>query len=455
MFIDTHCHLDDNAFERDLPEIIQRAENYRVGKIISIAESVESCYRTLKLAENFPEVYAVIGVHPHNADSFNELAKSRLKNFLNHHKVVGIGETGLDYYYDYSERKNQRNAFINHLNIASENNLPVVIHCRDAYNDLIAILKEQNLSQIKGVVHCFSGNSANAKILIEMGFYISVTGAITFKNANKLREVIKGISIDKLMLETDAPYLAPEPYRGKRNEPSYIIQIAKTLAEVKSLSIDDVERITTLNASKLFNIPIEIESRIAYKIRNSLYLNITNRCSNACDFCPRGKDYVVKGHYLYLEKEPTVEEIITAIGDPKYYDEVVFCGYGEPTIRLDAMKEVAKWLKKKGVKVRLNTNGHGNVINKRNILPELEGLIDVISVSLNSDNKEQYYALCNPTIEGDAFEAVKEFIRESVKHIPMVIVTIVAKPEVDLKKCEELAYSLGAKFRVREYMEVG
>jgi len=455
MFIDTHCHLDDNAFEKDLPEIIQRAENYRVGKIISIAESIESCYRTLKLAENFPEVYAVIGVHPHNADSFNELAKSRLKNFLKHPKVVGIGETGLDYYYHHSEKNNQRNAFISHLNIATENNLPIVIHCRDAYDDLIAILKEQNLSQIKGVVHCFSGNSANAKTLIEMGFCISVTGAITFKNANKLREVIKGISIDKLMLETDAPYLAPEPYRGKRNEPSYVIQIAKILADVKSLSVDDVERITTLNASKLFNIPIEIESKIAYKIRNSLYLNITNRCSNTCDFCPRGKDYVVKGHYLYLDREPTVEEIITAIGDPKYYNEVVFCGYGEPTIRFDTMKEVAKWLKKKGVKVRLNTNGHGNVINKRNILPELEGLIDIISVSLNSDNKEQYYALCNPNIEGDAFEAVKDFIHESVKHIPTVIATVVAKPKVNLKKCEELVYSLGAKFRVREYMEVG
>lgn len=163
----------------------------------------------------------------------------------------------------------------------------------------------------------------------------------------------------------------------------------------------------------------------------------------------------MKGHYLYLEKEPTVDEIIKAIGDPKPYDEVVFCGYGEPTIRLGAIKEVAKWLKEKGIKVRLNTNGHGNVINKKNILPELEGLIDVISISLNSDNKEQYYELCNPTIEGDAFEAVKDFIREAVKYISTVIATVIAKPDVDLKKCENLALSLGAKFRVREYMEVG
>lgn len=261
MFIDTHCHLDDKAFENDLPEVIQRAENYRVGKIISIAESIESCYRVLKLAENFPDVYAVIGVHPHNADSFTELAESRLKNFLNHKKVVGIGETGLDYYYHHSEKNNQLKAFISHLNIAIKNNFSVVIHCRDAYNDLISILKECGLPERKGVVHCFSGNLTNAKALIDMGLYISVTGAITFKNAHKLREVIKAISIDKLLIETDAPYLAPEPYRGKRNEPSHIIHTAKVLAEIKSLSLEDVERITTLNASKLFNIPIEVESK--------------------------------------------------------------------------------------------------------------------------------------------------------------------------------------------------
>jgi TatD DNase family protein len=189
-----------------------------------------------------------------------------------------------------------------------------------------------------------------------------------------------------------------------------------------------------------------------YELDDNLYINLTNRCTNACTFCIRNEYDGLGGYTLWLDKEPTAEEIIKEIPDPQKYPEIVFCGYGEPTARLEVLKEVAQYIKEKGGKTRLNTNGHGNVINKRNIVPELKGLIDIASVSLNAGTKEEYDRVSVPSFD-DAFNAVKEFIKESVSTLPETIATVVKVPgdPLDIEAASKLAEELGAQFRVRIY----
>ena len=195
-------------------------------------------------------------------------------------------------------------------------------------------------------------------------------------------------------------------------------------------------------------------SSIAYKIGNSLYLNITNRCTSKCTFCIRYKTKLFNSeHELWLEKEPTTEDILKAIGDPAKYKEVVFCGYGEPLIRLDVVKDVSKWLKEKGAMVRIDTNGHANLIHKRNIVPELKGLVDSISISLNAPNRKMYNKICRPDSGEDAFDAIIEFAKECRKYIPKVELTVVGIPEVDIKESKKISDDLGVPFRVRTYYE--
>jgi TatD DNase family protein len=336
---------------------------------------------------------------------------------------------------------------------AKEINLPVVIHSREAKKDTLDIIKESGVN--KGVLHCFSGDMEMAEKAMSMGFYISIAGPVTFKNARRLREIAKAIPDDYLLIETDAPYLTPEPLRGRRNEPSYIVHTVKVIAELRGISFEDTARVTSLNAKRLFKINgLPEKGAITYKIRDNLYLNITNRCTNKCSFCIRYHSDYVKGYNLWISEEPTEEDIKREIGDPSRYKEVVFCGYGEPLLRLDFVKNVAYWIKQNNGRVRINTNGHGNLINGRNIIPELKGIVDSISISLDAHDEETYNRICRPAYKNAFFE-ILEFIREAKKYIPQVQVTAVTADGVDIEKCRKIAEDLGASFRVRELDVVG
>lgn len=197
------------------------------------------------------------------------------------------------------------------------------------------------------------------------------------------------------------------------------------------------------------------ETALAYKIRNSLYLNITNRCSNRCTFCPKFDDLTLKGHNLNLAQEPTPQDIIEAVGEPEGIDEIVFCGFGESLIRLDVVLKVARELKQRGYSIRINTDGQANLVHGRNILPELAGLVDSISISLNAPDAATYQKLCLTPFGAAGFQGVCDFIREAVRHIPVVIASAVTVPGVDIEGCRSLALSLGAEFRVREHQDVG
>ncbi len=456
MLIDTHAHLEMREFSDDREDVIKRAREAGVEYIVTIGTTVESSRDAVMLADKYDFIYAAVGIHPHEVKDILHPAYDILRHFAKHKKVVAYGEIGLDYHYEHSPRSDQKRKFRDMLREAREVDLPVIIHDRDAHEDTLRILSEEWSPDLGGVMHCFSGDLDMANKVIEMGFSISVAGPVTFPKAGALREVIRQIPIEHMLIETDSPYLAPQPMRGKRNEPAYVRHTAEAIAVIKSLSFDDVARITSFNAMQLFGIgSISERGRITYPIRNSLYLNITNRCTAACTFCVRYHTDFVKGHNLRLRDEPTAEEVIKEIGDPKRYAEIVFCGYGEPLLRLDVVKDVAADVKRRGGKVRVDTNGHANLIHKRNVLPELAGLVDAVSVSLNAQNAALYDKISQPKFGVNTYEAVKDFIREAKKHIPDVAVTVVSLPEVDVEACRKIADGLGVKLRVREYNVVG
>ena len=455
--IDSHSHIYGHEFAEDFDEMLQRAADSGVSEIIVAGADLESSRAACELASRHPNTHPAIGIHPHDAGRVTEKCYEVIRGLAAANpKVVAIGEVGLDFYRDRSPRDIQEEVFRRFIRLARELELPLIIHDRDAHDRIMAILREERAEEVGGVLHCFSGDLAMARECVAMGFHISIPGTITYASNEALREVVRGTRIEHLLIETDCPYLSPVPHRGKRNEPAYVRITAEKIAELKGLSLEDVGRITSLNSRNLFrlNFPDQ-QTKIAYTIRNSLYLNITNRCSNHCSFCPKFDDFIVKGHLLRLDHEPTSGEVLAAIGDPTRYDEVVFCGYGEPLIRLDLVKKVAQELKQKGVTVRINTDGQANLVHGRNILPELAGLVDCISVSLNAADAATYANLCNTPFSAAGFEGICDFLREAPRHIPQVIATAVTVPGLDIEAVERLTASLGVAFRRREYAEVG
>lgn len=457
MLIDSHAHLEMEEFKEDLEEVTKRAWNSSVEYIVSVGFDLDSSRKAVELSQRFDRIYSAVGVHPHEAKSVNAGTFDSLKDLVKLNKVVAWGEIGLDYYYDNSPRDLQRSIFRRQIGIARSLGLPIIVHTREAKEDTLTIMKEEDIQEVGGVLHCFSGDLDMAKRAIDMGFFISFSGVISFPKAKRLMEVAREIPVEKILIETDSPYLAPVPHRGKRNEPSYVRNVAEILAEIKGLSFMDIARITSLNAKVLFKIGIIAEGgKIVYQIRDSLYLNITNSCTDACRFCVRYFTDFVKGHNLKLKKEPTADDIIKAIGDPRRYKEMVFCGYGEPLIRLKVVKEVSAWVKENGGRVRIDTNGHGNMIHRRNILPELSGFVDEISVSLNAEDAGKYYKICRPRFGIETYDEIKRFVLEAKKYIPEVGVTVVDLPDIDLAACKRIAEKeLGVNLRIRVYNVVG
>ncbi len=454
VLIDTHCHLDMEIFDGDIKEVVKRANEANIKYIVNVGSDREGNIKGLTLSSEYPQVYSAVGIHPHEAKTLDVSLLKEIKGWIQQPKIIAVGEIGLDYHYLNSPKGVQIEVFRRQIALAKEFNLPIIVHSREAKNDTLRILREEG-TDTPGVLHCFSGDIDMAEKAMELGFYISIAGPVTFKKAKKLREIAKIIPDEFLLIETDAPYLSPVPMRGKRNEPSFLRHTALAVSEIRGISISDLARITTLNAMRLFKIgEISKDGEIAYKIRDALYLNITNRCTNRCGFCIRFRTSYVKGHNLRLKKEPSTLQIINAIKYPKKYGEIVFCGIGEPLLRLDVVKEVSEWIKQHGGRVRINTNGHGNLIHGRNILPELHGIVDSLSISLDAEDEEKYEKICRPTLK-NAFKGVISFIKEAKKYIPEVKLTVVKIQEIDIDKCKAIAEDLDVELRVREFNMVG
>ncbi|MFC1493740.1 TatD family hydrolase [Thermodesulfobacteriota bacterium] len=254
MLVDSHAHLDMDHYKDDLELVIKRALEGGVSRIITIGIDLDSSIKALELSEKYDFIYSTVGFHPHDADRVTDMQLTELQKLAKEEKVIAWGEIGLDFFKNRSGRDKQIEVFKDQLDIAHELNLSVIIHCRDAGEEILRILKEQNYTEHKGVIHCFSGDYKTAQVFMDMGYYISIPGIVTFKNAVELKRVAAGIPVERMLVETDAPFLAPVPKRGKRNEPLFVTYTARTIAELRGMDFEEFASKTTENCIKLFNI---------------------------------------------------------------------------------------------------------------------------------------------------------------------------------------------------------
>ncbi len=254
MLVDSHCHLDFPELSQELDDVIRRAELAGVGHMVTICTHIAKFDQIKAIAERYDNVYCSVGTHPHNADKELNYSADDIVALAQHPKCVAIGEAGLDYFYDNAPREAQALGLRNHIDAARETQLPLVIHSRDADDDMISILKEgMEQGAYPALLHCFSSGHKLAMEALDMGLYVSLSGILTFKRSQEIRDIVKDVPMDRLLVETDAPYLAPMPHRGKRNEPAYVKHTAEMLAEVKGVSLEEITSITTDNFFRLFS----------------------------------------------------------------------------------------------------------------------------------------------------------------------------------------------------------
>lgn len=254
MLFDTHAHLDDEKFDDDREEVIKKCIDSGIGNILNASADPKDIERIIELTKKYDFIYASVGVHPHHAEEIDEKLIEKLYDFCKVEKVVAVGEIGLDYYYDYSPKDIQRKWFARQISMAKDAGLPIIVHNRDAHEDTLKILRSEKAQSCGGVLHCFTGSVEMAEQLIKMGFYISIAGPVTFKNAKKLIDVVKMLPEDRILIETDCPYLTPEPNRGKRNDSSNVRYTAEKIAQIRGIDYEHIEKITTANAKRLFKI---------------------------------------------------------------------------------------------------------------------------------------------------------------------------------------------------------
>jgi TatD DNase family protein len=254
MLVDTHTHLNAPQFDEDRQAVIARALDAGVSRMINIGFNRETIPTSMRLAVDYEFIYTAVGWHPQDAISMLPEDLEWIEELCKHPKTVAIGEIGLDYYWDTSPKEIQQQVFREQIRLARRIGKPIIIHNRDAHEDIVRLLKEEHASDVGGVMHCFSGSQENAKQCLDMNFFISFGGPITFKNAKQPKEVLHKVPMDRLLLETDCPYLTPHPHRGKRNEPSYVTLVAESAAEIKQISYEEISEITTKNAKTLFGI---------------------------------------------------------------------------------------------------------------------------------------------------------------------------------------------------------
>lgn len=453
LIVDTHAHLDFPDFDRDRDEVLARAHDAGVRFVLCAGTSLETSRRCGELAGSDARLHWSAGVHPHEAATLDAAALADLEALAGA-GAAAVGEVGLDFFRDRSPRSAQMDAFVRQLELAATLDLPVIVHSREAWEPTLDILRRFAPPK-KGVIHCFGGGPAEAAEAQALGFYASFGGPVTYKKADRTRSAAAAVRLERLLLETDAPYLAPQSRRGKRNEPAWIVEAARKLADLHDLPLDDLAAATTANARDLFGMgpPIPKE-RIAYAIGNGLYLNLTNRCTARCAFCVREIDPVLGPHQLRLPAEPTASEVEQAVAHarPGDFAEIVFCGFGEPTLRLQVLLAVGESLRRRGHRVRLNTNGMANLHHGRDVTPQLAKAVDEVSVSLNAQDASTYTRLCRPRFGDESWASIVDFIEKARGRIGKVTATVVDGQEgVDVEACRALAQGLGADFRVRGF----
>ena len=446
--IDTHAHTNFDAFDEDRAEVYARARAGGIAAIIEVGVGLEGARGALERSTEKDFVYAAGGLHPTGLDTF-ESDWPELERLIRTEDFAAVGECGLDYHWMKAPKERQEEAFRRHIRLARQMSLPFIVHCREAETDVLRILRDEGYA--RGVVHCFGGTREDAEAFLALGLFVTFCGNVTYRSANHLREAARAVPLDRLMLETDSPFLPPASRRGNRNEPLFVAETAAFLAELHGVTVEELAAATTRNARLFFDLKPKRPGKIAYRIGDALYINLTRLCTAHCYFCPReGPDRVAWGHDLALSRDPTPREVLQAVGDPPPCREIVYCGLGEPTIRLETLLETARALKAKGARIRINTNGHGNLIHGTDITPRLAGVVDAVSISLNYHDAGLYEKHCPSTFGLAAFDGILAFARAARSHVREVTFTVVeGAKDVDVAKCRAIAEQCGVAFRAR------
>jgi TatD DNase family protein len=458
LLVDSHCHLDSPDFDADRAAMLDRARAAGVGLMLNPGADLNTSRRAVELAAEHPEIYAAVGVSPHEAEDLPRSWLDQLRALAgSSDKVLAIGEIGLDFFRSKVSPKVQEQVFVAQIELAWELDLPAIVHCRQADERVLELLQQHSgEGRLRAVMHCFSGDEKLARGALALGFFISFAGSLTYPKARPTRRAAELAPDDRILVETDAPYLPPQSVRGKRCEPAMIAETVEKLAAARSATRRDIERVTERNFHLAFGLPIIKREALLYPIGETLYVNLTNRCPNSCGFCPRQHGrFVHSGHDLQLSREADGAEYVKALSGFTDFKELVFCGFGESTVRLEALKEVAKAAKARGMTVRLDTNGLGSVINARNIVPELRGLIDEVWVSLNAPDARVYHRLTKSEFGDSAYGSVVEFAHKAQAAGLKVTVTAVNCPGIDIGACLKAAKRLKLEFRSRKYKKLG
>jgi TatD DNase family protein len=417
--IDSHCHLNSHHFEDDREIAIARAVSDGIVAFMNIGFDRESLRETLGLVERYPFMLGAAGVHPHDAASLNDALAADVRSALDHPRIVAVGEIGLDFYRNLAPRETQEAVFRTMIALAREKDKPIVIHCRDAFDEVVAMLAAEG-SSYRGIFHAFSGDPAQAQRVFDLGFHVGIGGVVTYRNA-RLAETVASLPLERLVLETDSPYLTPHPWRGKRNEPSFMLHVARTVAKVKGLSLAEVARITTENYLAAMGVSAGILPRPVYTVDDAAYIQAAFAEPADLDAIPAD----------------AVEAVLTGVADPLE--------------RLDHVLALATRAKERGLRVRVNAGGLANHAAGRDVTPELAGKVDEIVVIFYGPTAEAHNRIALPAVSPEEWESMRDFVRCSAAAGIDTVCEFVAAPGFEADPCRVFAKDLGAQYDIRMY----
>ncbi len=439
--------MGDEAFRKDLDDVLSSAEKAGVTRFLVPGIDLSSSIEAVRLSGRRRGVFAAVGIHPNelNDDSYTDIEK--IQGILIDPGVAAVGETGMDFYRDVVGKDLQREFLAGHAELARAFGLTLVVHSRGAEEEVLEVLGDD--LPVPVVLHCYTGDAVTARKAVDRGFYIGFAGPITYRGNDELRKLAAGLPGDRILAETDSPYLAPSPVRGSRNEPANLVHVVEALAETTNMELHAMVERLTENSESAFRLGARRRTALVYRLGDTIYMNITGKCDNHCRFCIRDRTDGIGGYRLRHDVEPDDTRLRSIISflPPGNGRELVFCGYGEPTMRPVLLEELAEAASGKGYMVRLNTNGTCLARMSGEDVVKMLAPFHRVSVSLNASSEKEYARLCRPSLP-NAWERLLEFVELAGKSSE-VRLTAVGYPGLDMKAVKRLAESMGFPFRVR------
>ncbi|MCD4708139.1 MAG: YchF/TatD family DNA exonuclease [Candidatus Sabulitectum sp.] len=449
---DSHCHLHFHHFNEDLDAVVTDSGKAGISHIMIPSIDVETAERSADIAEKY-NLFSAAAFHPEHLpeESIGEAEWLAIKHVLLRPNTVAVGETGLDYHHGTFEPAKQIRWFHRHIELAESIGYPLIVHSRGAESEVLNQLPS-SLS-VPVILHCWGGDESLTDIAVARGFYIGVDGPLTYKKSNKLRGLIPRIPRDRLLVETDSPFLPPEPFRGRRNQPAFTGFIIMKIRELwgDNMSIENTSYILWENAMRAYRLhPGNRRADIVYRYGDSLYVNLTSRCQNNCGFCIRKSADGIAGYSLRHREDPSKSLVLSTIEafPIEGFKELVFCGFGEPTLRTDLLMTSATAAGARGVKTRLNTNGLcTSFLSDRQVVTLLR-CFDSVNISLNASGAREYNRVCPSTVE-DPWEHLMKFIKLVKTTCIRARVSVVKNSGADMHRVTALAERLQMPLRIR------